>query len=211
MFDFAKYPAAWGRFFSAAIGATISVTADILQKDDASALLKVAATANKHLTHDWPTIWFFLALIMAGVLLCFVFQPDTRKTAFTTGAGVIAVLMTAVPPNKALPLPSQSLIPTSILNNSVGVHRFVLIADERTQGPRGAAPLGAISVSIRVQLEQNEKSSKPVARLLFEPRYMTTARIRLGKRFPAGCPRVNPSNGKCSFRTLNKSINFRSA
>jgi len=95
--------------FSGGVGALVAVIADIVQKEDTGAVLKIAAVCNKYFLLNWSTLWFALSLIVLGVVLCFVFDPTNKKLAFSTGAGIIALIMTAVPISKPPTLPGSTL------------------------------------------------------------------------------------------------------
>lgn len=81
----------------AAIGGTIAAIADLVQKEKASAVLKMTTISARHLDLAVPPLYVFLVVVFLGVLLCFVFQPGNRRAGFAVGAGVIASIMTVTP------------------------------------------------------------------------------------------------------------------
>jgi len=81
----------------AAIGGTIAAIADLVQKEKASAVLKMTTISARHLDLAVPPLYTFLIVVFLGVLLCFVFQPNNRRAGFAVGAGVIASIMTVTP------------------------------------------------------------------------------------------------------------------
>lgn len=84
-------------YICAAIGGTIAAIADLVQKEKASAVLKMTTISARHLDLAVPPIYVFLIVVFLGVLLCFVFQPNNRRAGFAVGAGVIASIMTVTP------------------------------------------------------------------------------------------------------------------
>jgi MFS family permease len=82
---------------SAMIGAVVAVMADLVQKEAASAVLKITGIANVHLGLIVSPLLWALGLVLLGVALCFVFEPATKKAAFYLGASIIALVMTAIP------------------------------------------------------------------------------------------------------------------
>jgi hypothetical protein len=87
---------------SAATGGLVAVLSDIMQKHEASAVEQLQITLGSIFgVHTY--LWFAaLLLIFLSVALSFIFGSDTNKTAFTTGAGILAFLVT-VTPYKPLP------------------------------------------------------------------------------------------------------------
>lgn len=79
------------------VGASLAVLADIVQKGDVSAVVKISTVANTTLGVPLPTIGWAAVLIAFGVALSFVFDADTKKMAFYLGASIIAIVMTATP------------------------------------------------------------------------------------------------------------------
>jgi hypothetical protein len=84
-------------YLCAAIGGTIAALADLVQKEQASAVLKITTISARHLNLAVQPLYVFLLVVVLGVLLCFVFQPRDRKAGFAVGAGVIASIMTVTP------------------------------------------------------------------------------------------------------------------
>jgi len=84
-------------YVCAGIGGMIAAIADLVQKEQASAVLKMTTVSARHLNLAVPPLYIFLIVVFLGVLLCFVFQPNNRKAGFAVGAGVIASIMTVTP------------------------------------------------------------------------------------------------------------------
>lgn len=84
-------------FSCAAIGGLCAAIADVVQKDDASAVSKITSVAARNLELSVKPLWVLLGLVVLAMLLCFVFQPRARRSAFGIGAGVIATIMTVTP------------------------------------------------------------------------------------------------------------------
>ncbi|MHA7772546.1 hypothetical protein [Roseibium sp. M-1] len=84
-------------YICAAIGGTIAAIADLVQKEQASAVLKMTTISARHLNLAVQPLYIFAAIVVLGVLLCFVFQPVNRRAGFAVGAGVIAAIMTVTP------------------------------------------------------------------------------------------------------------------
>jgi|GEM_PF-4232218 len=84
-------------YVCAAIGGMIAAIADIVQKEQASAVMKMTAVSARHLNLAVPPLYVFAIVVFLGVLLCFVFQPNNRRAGFAVGAGVIASIMTVTP------------------------------------------------------------------------------------------------------------------
>lgn len=84
-------------FACAAIGGLCAAVADVVQKDDASAVSKITSVAARNLDLMIKPLWVLMGLVLLAVLLCFVFQPRGRRSSFGIGAGVIATIMTVTP------------------------------------------------------------------------------------------------------------------
>lgn len=83
---------------SAATGGLIAVLSDVMQKGDASAVEHLA-TVLRIPSYMWLAA---LMLIALAVALSFIYGAHSYKTAFTTGAGTLALMVTLTP-YKALP------------------------------------------------------------------------------------------------------------
>jgi hypothetical protein len=84
-------------YICAAIGGVIAAIADIVQKEQASAVMKLTTVSARHLELAVPPLYVFAIVVFLGLLLCFVFQPGNRRAGFAVGAGVIASIMTVTP------------------------------------------------------------------------------------------------------------------
>jgi hypothetical protein len=75
---------------SSAVGAGAAVLADLTQKNEASALLKIGEVVG-------PTWLAALVVVVLAVAVCFIFECATPRRAFYTGASVLTILMATVP------------------------------------------------------------------------------------------------------------------
>ena len=88
---------------SAATGGVVAVLSDIVQKHEASATEQVRETLGQILGTHTPYLWVAALLLIAlAVILSFIFGSDSNKSAFTTGLGILAFVVT-VTPYKAVP------------------------------------------------------------------------------------------------------------
>ncbi|MEH7848662.1 hypothetical protein [Rhizobium laguerreae] len=98
----------------AAIGGFIAALADIVQKEEASAVSKLTSLSARHLQVTLEPYWILASLIVLATALCFVFQPNDRKQSFIVGMGIIAVIMTVTPYKQPLTgIPSAPIAKTS--------------------------------------------------------------------------------------------------
>lgn len=88
---------------SAATGGVVAVLSDIVQKHEASATEEVRDTLGQILGTHPPYLWVAALLLVAlAVIVSFIFGSDSNKSAFTTGLGILAFVVT-VTPYKAVP------------------------------------------------------------------------------------------------------------
>lgn len=95
-------------YICAALGGFIAALADIVQKEEASAVSKLTSLTARHLGLLMAPYWVLIVLVILAVALCFVFQPSDRKQSFVVGMGIIAAVMTVTPykqPPTGAPLP----------------------------------------------------------------------------------------------------------
>jgi hypothetical protein len=82
---------------SAAIGGLLAVLADIMQKQDASAVEQLKSALGAVLqVRTYPGV-VGLLLIALSVALSFIFSADSNKKSFYVGASILAIMMTSVP------------------------------------------------------------------------------------------------------------------
>lgn len=99
-----------GLALASASGIIAALVTDYQQKGDAAALFKInewAVAAGSILGFTDIPLWMVaLGLTVVGAGSIFYFQPITRQGAFAQGFGLLAVLLTMVPPNldNGLPL-----------------------------------------------------------------------------------------------------------
>jgi hypothetical protein len=91
---------------SAATGGFVAVLSDIMQKGEASAVEQLA-NVLKIPTYMWAAA---LLLIALSVALSFIYGAESNKKAFTTGAGILAIMVTVTPYNA---LPNLNTTPSS--------------------------------------------------------------------------------------------------
>lgn len=88
-----------------ATGIIAALFTDFQQKGEASALFTInhwLADIGQYVGVAQPPMWMVLTgLVAIGAGSIFFFQPITRQGAFAQGFGLLAVMMTAVPPDLA--------------------------------------------------------------------------------------------------------------
>ncbi|MEO0399155.1 MAG: hypothetical protein AAF224_06975 [Pseudomonadota bacterium] len=101
-----------GLGLAGATGIVAALITDFQQKGEASALFTInqwAALLGDFFGFGHLPLWTVtLAIIGVGAGSIFYFQPITRQGAFAQGFGLLAVLMTAVPPDLAAGLSGMS-------------------------------------------------------------------------------------------------------
>jgi len=86
-----------GIALSAAIGAVISIMGDLIQKQDASATLKLSAILARDVMPRITPLVVVCFLVVLAVAVAFIFKANTGKDAFYRGLSVISLLMLAMP------------------------------------------------------------------------------------------------------------------
>ena len=146
---------------SAATGGFVAVLSDIMQKHEASDVEQVRYTLGDMLgvqTYLWAAA---LLLIGLGVIVSYIFGSESNKEAFTTGAGILALMVTLTPYK---PLPNLDTAPptTRAAVTDVGWwDRLMIPGQVLAQNP---AP-SAASAPFTVHLDTADK--KPVASAIF--------------------------------------------
>jgi hypothetical protein len=110
-----------------ALGALLAIVADIIQKEDASAVMEVHDALSSTLRLPLPPLAIAALLMTIGIGLCFINETGTPKAAFAKGASVLAVLMTFVP-YKAPPAIPTSPEQAPIKNEASGLWETVVFA-----------------------------------------------------------------------------------
>ena len=151
---------------SAATGGLLAVLADIMQKQDASAVEQLNAALGGVL-HIPSYPWIVgLMLIGLSVALSFIFSADSNKKSFYVGASILAIMMTSVPYDAKpglntgsvqRPAPSEEKAATD-----VGWWNRLMIPSQVFA--QGAAPSNHGS-PVTVQLETADQ--KPVSMAIF--------------------------------------------
>jgi len=137
---------------SGLVGGTIAALADVVQKQEASAVTKIETVIETHLLEGGSipqyTVVLFLALL--AVALVFIFEARTKIKAFLIGASILSLIMTFVPYESA-----RSLIGRS--NASVFRPAVFFAQAEKPELPRvdihletkNARPISEVIVSLR--------------------------------------------------------------
>ena len=90
----------WLIFFSGVVGGIVAVLADIMMKENASAIRKIHEAAINVLELSWfkPYMAAFIIIGLA-VAMCLIFleEMDTAPKAFYLGASILAIIMTLTP------------------------------------------------------------------------------------------------------------------
>ena len=90
---------------SAAVGGMIAVLADLVQKEQASAIVQLTTAVNQFSEgFAIPVGGMGLLLVVLAVGMSFVMQPSNRFAAFYTGASIITVVMTGIPYDRPPPI-----------------------------------------------------------------------------------------------------------
>lgn len=84
-------------YVCAAFGGFLAAVADVIQKEEASAVIKITQVSAEHMDITLKPIWVLLGLVTCASFLCLVFQPGDRRAAFGVGLSVVAVVMTVTP------------------------------------------------------------------------------------------------------------------
>lgn len=105
---------------SGAFGGILAILADLIQKEQASAVMKVDDALRTTLMLSMPPFVVAILLVGFAVGLCFVFSVDSSKSAFYRGGSILTVLMTLVPYKVPLSIPTspeQPPVQSSLLEN----------------------------------------------------------------------------------------------
>ena len=79
------------------LGGILAVLSDLVQKEQASAILKIAYTMETSLLISFPPLIAVFLVVGLAIGLCFVFEPETKAKAFYVGASILTIMMTLVP------------------------------------------------------------------------------------------------------------------
>lgn len=80
-----------------AVGGVLAIAADIMQKENASAVGKLTESFSVVLHKSVPPLLIMLLLMAVSVALCFIFEARSTKRALYTGASILSIIMTLVP------------------------------------------------------------------------------------------------------------------
>lgn len=114
--------------FAGAVGGVFAALADMIQKREASAISEVDQVLERVFETELADFNAILLVISLATALSFIFEPETKKKAFYTGAAVLALLMTVVPYNppkedfvgKQAATQSRDWTPSNWLRNVIG-------------------------------------------------------------------------------------------
>ncbi len=81
----------------AVFGGLLAALADLVQKEHASAVLKISSVVNTYLGLPLPRWGALLFVVIAAGLVSLIYGADTMQKSFVRGLGVLSVVMTAVP------------------------------------------------------------------------------------------------------------------
>ncbi len=84
-------------YLCAGFGGLIAAIADVVQKEEASAVVKLTSVSARQMRIELQPVWVLFVIVLFALFLCYVFQPRERRAAFAVGAGVIAFIMTVTP------------------------------------------------------------------------------------------------------------------
>jgi hypothetical protein len=152
----------WGKVgigVAGAFGGVIAVLADLIQKQDASAVLIFAATLNRTFQLEIATWGWAFVLIILAIALCVVFEPDTKPRAFYIGASILTLLMTAVPfkiPDSA-PRPSAANVGPLLSEAPFQLAAYVA-AEEQSSRPSTSS---IVKVNIQIRLPKEARAKVP--------------------------------------------------
>lgn len=111
-------------YICAALGGLVAAIADVVQKEEASAVVKLTSMSARHLGLVMQPLYVLACLVCLAVALCMVFQPADRRQSFGVGMAIIAVIMTVTPykqPLTGLPGSGPAGVNSSKLNGMVEI------------------------------------------------------------------------------------------
>ncbi|HXQ27839.1 MAG TPA: carboxypeptidase-like regulatory domain-containing protein [Gemmatimonadales bacterium] len=79
------------------MGALVAVLADLMQKSEASAVLKMASIISTAFRIGFSPVYAVLLLMALAVVLSFVFEAETGKKSFYVGASILSIVMLMTP------------------------------------------------------------------------------------------------------------------
>jgi hypothetical protein len=130
----------------AVFGGLLAALADLVQKEHASAVLKISAVVNTYLGLPLPRWGALLFVVIVAGLVSLIYEADNMQKSFVRGLGILSVVMTAVP---------YSTPPTQVsfvgAENRSAVHELVVgvaLAQTGTTGAVGRAD--QIPVTLRL-------------------------------------------------------------
>jgi len=144
---------------SGGFGGVLAILADLIQKEQASAVVKVDEALRTTLMLSISPLIVAALLVGFSVALCFVFSVDSSKSAFYRGASILTVLMTLVPYKVPLSIPTtpeqaQPPVQSSVIDN-------LLVPVVYAQTPAGA------QAKFRIDVRLSTSNGKKVASAIY--------------------------------------------
>lgn len=102
-----------------AAGVASALTADFVQKGDASAIFVMNALFNQHLNLTLEPLLMAMGLMLAGAVSVFIFEPRNKRSAYYMGASVLAVLWASMPSDGSQGVAPEILNEASALDSPV--------------------------------------------------------------------------------------------
>ena len=102
-----------------AAGVGSALTADFVQKGEASAIFVLNALFNQHLNLTLEPLLMAMGLMLAGAISVFIFEPRNKRSAYYMGASVLAVLWAGMPSDGSQGVAPEILNEASALESPV--------------------------------------------------------------------------------------------
>lgn len=151
---------------SAATGAVLSMLADIVQKEDGAATLKISKALGKIWPGVTPLGAVILILVLA-IIIAFIFAKENDKLehAFFRGLSVLSLVMLITPIQQAPTLPQSApgrTVGGSVLGTGIAASMWTPGRAAIGANFAQAAPEGAL-VPVHVRLETSDR--RPVSQV----------------------------------------------
>ncbi|NWG45661.1 MAG: hypothetical protein HXY25_03825 [Alphaproteobacteria bacterium] len=99
-----------GLALAGSIGVAAALVADFFQKGQSSAVYQLEIYLSSYFGLEVPFYVIALGLVVTGAAAVFVNEPVSKRAAFTTGASILAILMTLMPVREQDLLPADPTI-----------------------------------------------------------------------------------------------------
>jgi hypothetical protein len=141
---------------SGAVGGILAILADLIQKDEASSVLRIAYGMQLLTKFAIPSYFAAITVLFLGVALCFIFEAKSPRKACYIGASILSIIMTAVPYKSPPPIGSS---PNVEFNGSLGADAqwsdFITPKSSYALTPTASGPL--TKVHIHLKTSDNKK------------------------------------------------------